>query len=210
MIRETFPVGMLACNCTVLGDPVAKKGIVIDPGDECDRILEAIDKHDLDIVAVVHTHAHVDHIGATGELCQRLPGTPALLHAGDIFLHDMLSEQARFIGMPAPMKGRIDAHLTDAQALPFGRFELAVLHTPGHTPGSCCFQVPGEDICFSGDTLFAGGVGRTDLWGGDFDALERSISGRLYTQNGAVQVVPGHGPPTSIDRERRTNPFVRG
>jgi hydroxyacylglutathione hydrolase len=206
--RQTFPVGALQCNCTLVGDTDTREAIVIDPGDEVDRILAELSRAGMRVAAIVHTHAHIDHVGATAALA-RVTEAPTYLHDEDRFLHDMLPVQAQLIGLPAVEQGRIDRGLPDATSLPFGRFELGVLHTPGHTPGSVCFTVPGQDLCFSGDTLFAGGIGRTDLWGGDYDAIERSIKHRLYGLNGAVQVIPGHGPSTSIDRERRGNPFIR-
>ncbi len=208
MFRRTFPVGMLGCNCTVLGDPRTKEAVVVDPGDEADRILTTLAGQGLRVVGLVHTHAHIDHIGATERLRQ-VTGAKAYLHPDDAFLHQMLNVQAELIGLPLPEHGPIDQPLADGEAIRFGDFELGVIHTPGHTPGSVCFSVVGQDLCFSGDTLFAGGIGRTDLWGGDSDAIKRSIKGRLYTLNGAVTVVPGHGPETSIDREKKSNAFVR-
>jgi glyoxylase-like metal-dependent hydrolase (beta-lactamase superfamily II) len=207
--RETFPVGALGCNCSLLGDTDTREAIVVDPGDEVDRILAELTRAGMRVTAIVHTHAHIDHVGATAALA-RVTGAPTYLHDADRFLHDMLPLQAQLIGLPPVEAGRIDHALPDAASLRFGQFELGVLHTPGHTPGSVCFAVPGQDLCFSGDTLFAGGIGRTDLWGGDYPAIERSIKDRLYQLNGAVLVIPGHGPSTSIDRERRSNPFVRG
>lgn len=208
MICETFPVGMLQCNCSILADAESKEAIVIDPGDEVDRIMKRLQALSLRVVAIVHTHAHIDHIGGTADLGRRT-GAPSYLHDGDTFLHDMLDTQAQLIGLPIPEKGRIERRLVDAQAIGFGGHELGVLHTPGHTPGSVCFTVAGADVCFSGDTLFQAGIGRTDLWGGDYDTLEHSIRHKLYALNGAVQVIPGHGPSTTIDQERHTNPFVR-
>jgi glyoxylase-like metal-dependent hydrolase (beta-lactamase superfamily II) len=199
---------MLQCNCTILGDPKTKEAIVIDPGDEVDRILKVLASHELKVMGIVHTHAHIDHIGGTAEL-GRITGADTWLHAQDFFLHEMLPEQAKALGLQLGETAPVDRDLVDAGVIPFGCYELGVLHTPGHTPGSVCFEVPGHDLCFSGDTLFNGGIGRTDLWGGDYDAIERSIQDRLYTLNGAVEVIPGHGPETSIDRERLTNPFVR-
>lgn len=208
MFRKTFPVGMLQCNCTILGDLTTGQAIVVDPGDECDRIVEELARAHLKLQAIVHTHAHIDHIGATKMLAERT-GATTYLHPEDLFLQKNLRQQAMFLGIPTPEQGTIDHDLQDAQAISFGAFELGVLHTPGHTPGSVCFVVPGQDICFSGDTLFSGGIGRTDLWGGDYDTIERSIRHKLYSLNGALEVVPGHGPNTTIDIERRTNPFIR-
>jgi len=208
MIRKTFPVGPLQCNCTILADPDSREAVVIDPGDEAPKILMKLAEDELKVVAIIHTHAHVDHIGAAAKLAE-VTHAPTYLHPEDKFLHDILAEQAMFIGMKAPQSAPIDLQLEDAQAVHFGKYELGVIHTPGHSPGSVCFDVPGHDICFSGDTLFAGGIGRTDLWGGDFDTLEKSIRDRLYALNSAVRVIPGHGPETFIDQERKANPFVR-
>jgi hydroxyacylglutathione hydrolase len=131
------------------------------------------------------------------------------LHPDDAFLHEMLPIQARLVGCAVPKSAPIDNPLRDDQSISFGSRALGVLHTPGHTPGSVCFQVAGADLCFTGDTLFAGGIGRTDLWGGDHDLIVKSIRHKLYALNSAVEVVPGHGPVTTIDRERVSNPFVR-
>lgn len=208
MIRKTFCVGQLGCNCTILADETTREAVVIDPGDEPDRILLELAKDELRCVGILHTHAHIDHIGGTGELA-RVTGAPTYLHEADAFLHQMAPQQARMIGLPAIAESTIDRDLPDAAAIAFGEREIGVIHTPGHSPGSVSFVVAGHDICLSGDTLFAGGIGRTDLWGGDFSAIKLSITDRLYTLNGAVEVVPGHGPLTTIDRERVSNPFVR-
>ena len=208
MKRLTFPVGALGCNCTILADEEALEALVIDPGDEADQILARLTRAGLRVVGLVHTHAHVDHLGATAELA-RATSAPVYLHKADDFLRTMLPLQSRLIGLPSVTTPAVDHALADGDSLSFGRFTVGVVHTPGHTPGSVSLVVPEAELCLSGDTLFAGGVGRTDLWGGDTDALVRSIRGRLYTLNGAYCVVPGHGPETSIDEERVSNPFVR-
>jgi len=209
MIRKTFPVGMLQCNCTILADEDTRQAVIIDPGDEAAKIVATLAEDDLTAVAIVHTHAHIDHIGGTFELAQAT-GAPTYLHDGDGFLHQSLETQAAMLRVPVPTHGPIDQPLTDDQTIIFGSHQLGVMHTPGHTPGSVCFELVGEDLCFSGDTLFNGSIGRTDLPGGDFDLITRSIRDRLYSLNGAVEVIPGHGPSTRIDRERRSNPFVQG
>lgn len=208
MFIKTFAVGMLQCNCSILGDLQKGEAIVVDPGDEVDRIIKELDDHKLKPVAIVHTHAHIDHIGGAAELGERT-GAPTYLHADDGFLHNMLAIQASVLGFPTPHSAPIDRQLIDSTSLAFGAYELGTIHTPGHTPGSCCFVVPGQDICFAGDTLFRRGVGRTDLWGGDSTQLVRSIRDRLYAQNGSVRVIAGHGPDTTIDEERKLNPYVR-
>jgi len=206
MIRETFCVGALQCNCTILGDANSLEAVVIDPGDECSLILQKLAEHQLKVKAIIHTHAHIDHIGATWELAQAT-GATTYLHADDQFLHSILPQQAMMLGVATPTSGPLDAQLIDDGVIAFGAHEIGVLHTPGHTPGSVCFHM--NDLCFSGDTLFQNSIGRTDLPGGDFDTITTSIRNRLYSLNGAVEVIPGHGPNTSIDQERRSNPFVR-
>ena len=209
MIREILPVGLLGCNCVILGDEASGEAVVVDPGDQADQILLTLARLKLKVVAILHTHAHIDHLGATAALA-RATAAPTYLHVADRFLHDMLPQQAMLLGISPIEAQSIDHLLKDNDSVRFGGSELGVMHTPGHSPGSVSLVVAGHDLCLSGDTLFAGGIGRTDLWGGDFDAITRSIKDRLYTLNGAVQVIPGHGPQTSIDRERRTNGFVRG
>jgi len=208
MFRKTFPVGRFQCNCSILADEQTKQAIVVDPGDELSKILMPLAEQKFLVVAIVHTHAHLDHFGATADLA-RVTTAKTYLHPDDNFLHALADEQAQLLGLAVPPQGTIDMPLKDDMSICFGQYELAVMHTPGHTPGSCCFHVLNEDLCLAGDTLFAGGIGRTDLWGGDEKQIVRSIEQRLYRLNGAVQVIPGHGPMTSIDRERQTNPFVR-
>ncbi len=209
MLRTTFSVGALGCNCTILADEETREALVIDPGDDADEILRRLAKARLRVVGILHTHAHIDHIGATARLAE-VTRAPTYLHPADELLRAILPQQAALVGLPEVPTPTVDRALADAQAVRFGRHEAGILHTPGHTPGSVSIVVPDAELCLSGDTLFAGGIGRTDLWGGDFEALERSIRDRLYTLNGAVQVVPGHGPETTIDEERASNPFVRG
>ncbi|MBI5507216.1 MAG: MBL fold metallo-hydrolase [Deltaproteobacteria bacterium] len=209
MITTIFPVGLLACNCVILGDEDSREAIVIDPGDDAAQILATLEHLKLQVKHILHTHAHIDHVGATAALA-RMTGAPTYLHDADRFLHDIVPQQAALIGLPPPETQPMARTFKDGDAVRCGRLELGVIHTPGHTPGSVSLLVSGAELCLTGDTLFAGGIGRTDLWGGDFDAISRSIRDRLYTLNGAVEVVPGHGPHTTIDVERRTNDFVRG
>ena len=209
MIFESFAVGVLGCNCCILGDETSREALVVDPGDEAERIIARLAALELRLVGILHTHAHIDHVGGTLAL-SRATHAPTYLHDADRFLHDMLPVQARMIGLPLPEHAPMDRPLPDETSIPFGAHEVGVLHTPGHTPGSVCLVIPHAELCLSGDTLFASGIGRTDLWGGDLGAIERSIRERLYVLSGSIEVVPGHGPTTPIDIERRTNPFVRG
>lgn len=208
LIIETFPVGPLACNCTILGDPATKEALVIDPGDEAGKIQERLAAHGLTPVALVHTHAHVDHIGATRGVSETLGGK-VLLHEKDRWLYDNLRMQADWVGLPGHDPVRLDAFLSEGDEVRFGAYAIAAIHTPGHTPGSLCFRLGHGDLLFSGDTLFAGSIGRTDLWGGSMDQILESIRVKLLAPfEAGTRVVTGHGPPTTIGRERKHNPFV--
>lgn len=207
-IVETFPVGPLQCNCTVLADPVSREAVVIDPGDEPGRILRSIESMKLTPVALLHTHAHLDHITASRAV-KEATGAPIRLHPLDRSLYDALPEQAAFFGLRAENPLPPDAPLADGEIVRFGPYRLRAIHTPGHTPGSTCFLLEGDaPTLFSGDTLFRRSIGRTDLWGGDPDAILASIRGRLFPLDGDTPVVCGHGPETTIDEEKRLNPFA--
>ncbi|HVR00506.1 MAG TPA: MBL fold metallo-hydrolase [Polyangia bacterium] len=214
LVRRSFPVGALGCNCSVVVCPDTKEALVVDPGDEAPRVLEALAAEGARAVKIVHTHAHFDHVMGTGEVAART-GAEILIHADDRWLYDNVPMQARMFGLwragdqPPPPPTR---ELAGDEALAFGRREARALHTPGHTPGSLCFflERAGETpIVFAGDTLFRRSIGRTDLWGGSLEAITRSIRQRLLTLPGATVVVPGHGPETTIEEERAGNPFVR-
>lgn len=212
MIVETFPVGLLQCNCTLLGCEETKHAIVIDPGDEPESILAALRRHDLRLQTILHTHAHLDHVGATQALAEAT-GARIFLHDGDQFLYDQVELQARLFGFPVPRILPVDHHVGDGEEILWGRQSGEVFHTPGHTPGSLCLHVPefgdGTPRVLAGDTLFLGSIGRTDLWGGDMDAILRSIRERLLVLPDETIVIPGHGPETTIGHERRTNPFLQ-
>jgi hydroxyacylglutathione hydrolase len=207
---ETLPVGPLGCNCSIVADLDAKRAIVIDPGGDLDSILSRLRPLGLVVNAIVHTHTHVDHVGCTAEL-QRATGAAASIHEADRFLYDLLPLQAEFIGTPVPVSADMDGALVDGHTLRAGAVEIAILHTPGHTPGSCSFVASdrGHAQVFAGDTLFRGSIGRTDLWGGDHDTILRSIRGKLLTLPDETRVVTGHGPSTTVGDERTTNPFLR-
>lgn len=214
MIVESFPVGLLQCNCTILGCPRTREAIVFDPGGDVERILAALGRHGLRARAIAHTHAHFDHVGGTAEL-QAATGAEVLLHPGDRFLMDDLAAQLTWVGLPRLDLGpapRVDAELGHDQSLSFGDQGARVIHSPGHTPGSCCFSLATPDgaLLLAGDTLFRGSVGRTDFPGGDADALLTSIEERLLVLDERTRVITGHGPETTIGWERRHNPFLRG
>jgi len=201
---ETFAVGPLGCNCTLVWDPARGTGIVADPGGEGPRIARRVAELGFKVTALVHTHAHFDHVGATREL-QDLWQCPAHLHEGDRFLIDSLEMQTGVFGMdPIPQPDMTSLHPGDAF------LGLATLHTPGHTPGSCSFHGEFEKggVVLAGDTLFQGGVGRTDLWGGSWEQLETSVLRELFVLPDTTLVIPGHGPFTTIGEEAADNPFV--
>jgi hydroxyacylglutathione hydrolase len=206
---RTFPVGALGCNCSIVADALSKKAIVIDPGGDFPKIAALLKEQALTVTHIVHTHTHIDHVGATAPL-QKATGAAASIHEADRFLYDMLPVQAAMLGIPEPERVLLEGDLKDGTSLSFGAFELNVLHTPGHTPGSVCFCVQsatGAQV-FSGDTLFRRGIGRTDLWGGDSALIMKSLK-RLLTLAPETVVVAGHGPNSTIGEELRENPFVR-
>lgn len=209
MIVETLAVGPLGCNCVVLGCPETRQAVVVDPGGDPDRIASVLDRHGLTPVALFHTHAHFDHVMGTAELKQRF-GAAVLLHAGDLPLYEQLPMQGSFFGMTVPPAPAVDRFVEDREPLPIGSETSEVLHTPGHTPGSVCLHVGSQHLLLTGDTLFAGGIGRTDLWGGSHPTLMRSIQERLLPLDPMTRVIPGHGPETTVGREARTNPFLIG
>jgi glyoxylase-like metal-dependent hydrolase (beta-lactamase superfamily II) len=209
-IFEHMVVGDLSCNCYLVGDPATRQAMVLDPGDDGGRIEEAISRHGLTVVAIVATHAHFDHILAA-EVLREATGAPFYLHLGDVDLLQWLPASLEmFLGVvnppPAP---EVDTRLNDGDEINLGEHSLQVIHTPGHSPGSICLLTGTESdgMLFSGDTLFAMSVGRADLPGGDPDALVSSIRRRIFPLSD-MPVHPGHGPATTIDRERVNNPFV--
>ena len=205
-IFEHREVGPLACNCYVVGDPATKHAIVIDPGGDADDIAERIVERGLTITAIVATHAHFDHIiGA--ERLRALTGAPFHMHPSDAPLLPWMQESGRlFLGVDLPPPPEIDTPAAEGDALVAGTARFEVLHTPGHSPGS--ISLAAEGVLFSGDTLFAGSIGRTDLPGGDTQSLLDAVRAKLYVFDDDVPVYPGHGPPTTIGREKATNPFV--
>ena len=209
MIIETFPVGLLQCNCTIVGDESSREALVIDPGDEPDLILERLKRHGLLLKQIVCTHTHIDHVGAIFDLQQRA-GIPASIHKADLFLFEKLDVQAQWLGVTPPRMGAIEHFLDDGDAVACSGVEIGVIHTPGHTPGSATFVLPGDrNILFAGDTLFMQGIGRTDLWGGSYPEIISSIEKKLMTFDDDTLVIAGHGPSTTIGHERRHNPFLK-
>ena len=208
MIRETFPVGPLRCNCTILGDEISHEAIVVDPGDDIPRILALLAGHQLTVKRIVITHAHIDHIAGAQSLKQ-ITGAPILYSQRDLPLVAMMDVQAAWLGVPTPEVATPDDDLLDGTSVRVEGLAAEVLHTPGHTQGSLCLYLPEHALLLAGDTLFAGSVGRTDLPGGDTVMLIRSIQERLMPLPDATVVIAGHGENTSIGRERHSNPFLQ-
>jgi glyoxylase-like metal-dependent hydrolase (beta-lactamase superfamily II) len=208
LIRKTFSVPPLGCNCSILGDPVTKQAIVVDPGGAHERILHEVRQLGLTVTHIVHTHAHFDHFLASGEM-KKATGATLCLHPDDLELWKMLEVQCRMFGVPYVAVPSPEYWLTDEEKLHVGGIEAIALHTPGHTPGSLSLHIPAAQLVLAGDTLFQGSIGRTDLWGGDFNAIEESIRERLYSLGDRTIVVTGHGPETEIGLEKETNQFVR-
>jgi hydroxyacylglutathione hydrolase len=259
LIHITIPVGILQCNCSIIGDPLTREALVVDPGDEVTRILDLVGRHRLTVKAIVSTHAHIDHVGGLSKLHQ-YTGAPVLMHRDDLPLYQAMERQASWLGVLPPELTEIDQLLKDGDVLRWGLFEAQVLHTPGHTPGSVSLYLPhyagkvtvaeeGESMAvpeevgkeesekeedgkeegeseesgivesrkivlrapqlFSGDTLFAGSIGRTDLWGGSMAQIMDSLRGKLMALPDETVVFPGHGPVTTIGNERHLNPFLQ-
>lgn len=207
MIFETFPVGPLQCNCTILGDEAAGEAIVIDPGDEVERIHKKLLAHGLKLKQILITHAHIDHVGGALRL-KRLTGAPILLNEADLPLLAMMAQQAAWLGAATPETAPPDMALTDGQRVGLDAYPAQVIHTPGHTQGSVCLNFVPLKLVLAGDTLFAGSIGRTDLPGGNAEQILDSIRTRLLPMPDETHVIPGHGPATTIGAERRTNPFL--
>jgi len=215
LIRITLPVGMLQCNCTIIGDPLTHEALVIDPGDEVTRIMDFLGRYKLTVKAIVSTHAHIDHVGGLSKL-HRYTGAPVLMHQEDLPLYQAMEMQAAFLGVAAPELTSIDNLLKEGDTLRWGDYQARIIHTPGHTPGSVCLYVPQEagtvtlaaPQLFAGDTLFAGSIGRTDLWGGSMDQIMDSLREKLLQLPDTTVVYPGHGPATTIGNERHSNPFL--
>jgi len=208
MIHEILPVGILQCNCSVFGDEVSREALVVDPGDNIPEILEIVNRHGLRVTAIAITHAHIDHIGGAQKLRQAT-GAPVYMNANDMPLRDRMDIQAGWLGVEQPETADIDSNAREGDRLKVGDTDFHVLHTPGHTPGSISLWIPGEGKVVAGDTLFRDSIGRTDLPGGDGKLILKSIAEKLLALPEETVVIPGHGPSTTIGREKELNFFLR-
>ncbi|MDX6379911.1 MAG: hydroxyacylglutathione hydrolase [Rubrobacteraceae bacterium] len=209
MIVEMLTVGPFQENCYVIGDEESRTGALIDPGDEGTRIVLAVERMGLEISQIIVTHAHVDHVGAIAPLVDEFL-CPVVMHEEAEAMLKMAPQQAMMMGFRFGKVPNVDRHVGDDEVLEVGSLRLRSLYTPGHAPGHLAFYEEEQGIVFSGDALFAGSVGRVDLPGGSMEVLMRSISKRLLTLPDETRVLSGHGPETTIGRERMTNPFLRG
>ena len=208
MVLETFPVGPLACNCTILGDEDAGEAIVVDPGDEVSRIYRRLSELGLKLKQILITHAHIDHVGGALKL-KRLTGAPIFLNESDLPLLKMMTLQAAWLGVDTPETASPDEPLTEGLTVGLTRYPAHVIHTPGHTEGSVCLHFAPLKMILAGDTLFAGSIGRTDLPGGNYHQIIESIHSRLLSLPDETRILPGHGPETTIGKERQGNPFLQ-
>ena len=209
MILEMLTVGPFQENCYIIGDEQTGIGALVDPGDEAARIALAVEQTGLDIGQIIITHAHIDHVGAVATLVDEY-ACPVLMHAEAEPMLEHLPTQAMMMGLRFGKVPTVDRHIEDEEVLDVGGLRLRSLYTPGHAPGHLAFYLEDEGLVLSGDALFAGSVGRTDLFGGNMDLLMRSINERLLTLPDETRVLSGHGPETTIGEERAHNPFLGG
>ena len=220
MIIEQITLTPFQQQTRVLGCERTRRAVCVDPGEETDEIVGALERHGLELQAIALTHAHMDHVGGVAALKRRRPGAEVILHEGDLPLYEGLPEQPGWLGIPRSQWARlgfdyeapppVGRHWQDGETYAVGDLEFKVLHCPGHTPGHVVLFEPNERKVFVGDCLFAGSIGRTDLPGGSTEQLLRSISEKILPLGDDVVVYSGHGPETTVGRERLTNPFLTG
>ncbi len=206
MLIEQLEVGPIMANCYILGCEQTKEAAVIDPGGDVDQILAALSNHGLTVKQIVNTHGHFDHVGANRKL-KEATGAPILIHKGDAPMLNQLAASAASFGLSAENSPEPDRLLEDGDTIPFGDITLTVFHTPGHSPGGVALHTDG--YVFVGDTLFSGSIGRTDLPGGNYSVLLMSVQEKIFSLPDDTRVFCGHGPETTVGREKRYNPFFR-
>jgi glyoxylase-like metal-dependent hydrolase (beta-lactamase superfamily II) len=209
MIHVVLPVGLLQCNCSIFGEEETGEAIVIDPGDNISDIVDVLQKHNLRVKAIVITHAHIDHVAGAKQL-KDLTGAPVYMNPQDSELLSALDVQAQWLGVDIPEKVEVDAPARNSAMFKLGTSEFHVIETPGHTQGSISLYIPQQVKLVAGDTLFRDSIGRTDLPGGNSRQILSSIKTSLLTLPEETVVIPGHGPETTIGREKERNPFLRG
>ena len=207
MLLNTVVVTEFMTNCYIVGDDSTREAVVIDPGGEAEKILKEVEKMGVTVTAVVNTHAHVDHIGALKDVKDAL-GVSVMLHPGELPVLKSASRMARLFGVTIDDPPEPDRLLKEGDEIAVGGMSLKVLETPGHSPGGISLVTSDGKVCFAGDSLFAGSIGRTDLPGGDYNTLIQSIKSKLIPLGDDVKVFTGHGPATTIGTERRYNPFL--
>lgn len=207
MIFETIVVGQLGVNCFILGCEETREGIVVDPGADAERVLAVVQKLGLKIRYVINTHGHFDHMGGNRSIIEKT-GAKLLIHESDVYFLSRAADSAASYGLKAENSSKPDDLLQDGMVVNFGKHQLKVLHTPGHTPGGCCLYLESEDKIITGDTLFAESVGRTDFPGSSQADLIDGIRTKLLVLPDETQAFPGHGPSTTIGHEKRHNPYL--
>lgn len=206
---ETLVVGPVETNCYIVSDPVSREAVVIDAGDDVDEILHYIKQEQLQVKYVLNTHGHFDHTQANDELRQKT-GAPLAIHADDVELLLVPEKVSGDLYMPAHGCKAPELILHNGDTIAFGSYNLRVIYTPGHSRGGCCFYEVDEKVCFTGDTLFKGSIGRTDLYGGNYSVLLKSVRDRLQVLADDTTIYPGHGPESNMAFERKTNPYLKG
>ncbi len=207
MLFDTVVVGALGVNCYILGCEETRQAVVVDPGDESEKILSRVKRHNLTPVAIINTHGHFDHVGGNSQIILAT-GAKLHIHPADAAMLGDVARIARMYGLHGENSPPPDTLLEDNTLINFGNLKIKIVHTPGHTAGGCCLYIEEKNMLISGDTLFADSIGRTDLPGGSFTQLLKSIKEKLFLLPEQVQVHPGHGSVTTIGHEKRHNPYM--